>query len=100
VYTQEFKEVRQPVFMYIEAYYNRVRMHSALSNLRNKEDTRPLRQPYGRISLTANQLPEANHERLNRVSRTVCNTGTPYEGTGTGGNPETIGYGTVPAESP
>jgi len=43
VYTKEFKaeavalddtyseaEVRQSVFMYIEAYYNRIRMHSAL----------------------------------------------------------------------
>jgi transposase InsO family protein len=26
-------EVRQPVFMYIEAYYNRVRLHSALDYL-------------------------------------------------------------------
>ena len=26
-------EVRQSVFFYIEAYYNRVRMHSALGNV-------------------------------------------------------------------
>jgi transposase InsO family protein len=33
VYTKEFKaeaEVRGSVFMYLEAYYNRVRMHPAL----------------------------------------------------------------------
>jgi hypothetical protein len=39
---------------------------------------------------------EANHERLNRVSREDCNTSTPYEGTGKRGEKSIIGKGGAP----